>query len=53
VNVYTLNGQKIMSQNYFENPGDVRINIEKIPVGIYLMQVEGEKFSETIKIIKK
>ena len=50
VHIYSLQGQKILSQNnIFEN----KIDVSNIPSGIYILQIISKEKTEHIKFIKK
>lgn len=48
--IYSINGQEITSHKV--NAKEIEIYVDKLSNGIYLLKLEGNKFSETYKIIK-
>lgn len=50
--IYTINGQVILSEKIENRTSEIEINVSKFSKGIYLLKLNGDKFSETHKIVK-
>lgn len=55
INLTDLTGRLVHSVNgvYGQGNSEVRLSLDKVPSGIYMMKVSGESFSSTQKIIKR
>ena len=51
IEVYDLHGR--LWRRAFIDPGDMVINLENIPQGMYLLRLEGKHYQESIKIVKE
>ncbi|MFP9100886.1 fibronectin type III domain-containing protein [Flavobacterium sp. RHBU_24] len=49
--LYTITGQKVLTQNIAGT--DATLNVERIPAGIYLLDLSSEGATKTIKVIKE
>lgn len=55
INLTDLTGRLIQSVNgiYAQGNSEVKLNVSKLPQGVYLLKVSGENFSQTQKLVKK
>jgi len=49
--LYTITGQKVLTQNIAGT--DATLNVEKLPAGIYLLDLSSEGAVKTVKVIKQ
>lgn len=55
INLTDLTGRLVQAVNgvYGQGNAEVRLNLDKVPGGVYLLKVSGETFTSTQKIIKR
>jgi len=51
VEVFTITGQKVLSNNYQSN--EVKVDLSRLSSGTYLVRIDTEKASQFVKVIKK
>ncbi|MEO9570390.1 MAG: T9SS type A sorting domain-containing protein [Polaribacter sp.] len=51
--IYTINGQRILSETVSNNTGQIKVSLNKFSKGIYLIKLNSNTFSKTYKIVKK
>jgi hypothetical protein len=51
--IYTINGQKILSDNIPNNTGEIEVSLRKFSKGIYFVKLYGNTFSKTYKVVKE
>ncbi|MCM5661790.1 reprolysin-like metallopeptidase [Galbibacter mesophilus] len=54
LSLYDISGQLVFSEKRMSNSnGEIELNLDKFPSGLYLLNVENSETTKTIKIIKK
>ncbi|QLE01506.1 proprotein convertase P-domain-containing protein [Galbibacter sp. BG1] len=54
ISVYDISGQLVFSNTYKTNGnGKIELNLSNLPSGLYLMKIDNEETSKTLKVIKK
>jgi hypothetical protein len=51
--IYTINGQRILSDAVSNNTGEIKVSLGKFSRGIYMIKLNGAQFSKTYKIVKE
>ena len=51
VNIYSASGQKVMQSSGKDKSKN--LNLEQLPKGIYILNIEGENQTQNVKVIKE